>query len=139
MEIIKVLVVALLGFASIMDLKWKKINLIFLLPFVIAGLICSVLYKVVPITYMIGGVAIGVSVLIISLVTKGKIGSGDGVVLMITGMCLGFFDNLFLLLTAAFLSAIVGIFLLLIKKVNRNYEIPFIPFLFVSFVGGLFL
>jgi leader peptidase (prepilin peptidase)/N-methyltransferase len=84
-------------------------------------------------------VAIGVSVLIISLVTKGKIGSGDGVVLMITGMCLGFFDNLFLLLTAAFLSAIVGIFLLLIKKVNRNYEIPFIPFLFVSFVGGLFL
>lgn len=122
-----------------MDLKWKRINLYILIPFLVSGIICNLSYQLFPIASLLGGVAIGVVLLMISFVTRGKIGSGDGVVLMVTGLFLGFYDNLLLLLSATFLSALVGAFILFIKGMNKNYEIPFIPFLLLSFIGGLML
>lgn len=139
MDTIKILVVSLLGIAGIMDIKWKKVNLLVFIPFIVAGILCNLIYKVISPASILGGMAIGILILIISFVTRGKIGSGDGAILIVTGLFLGFFDNLFMLLSAAFLVAIVGAVFLLIKGVNKNYEIPFIPFLFISFIGDLIL
>lgn len=139
MEVVKILVIAMLSITSIMDLRCKKINLFLLIPFLICGIICNLYYQLLPITSLAGGVGIGIVLLIISFVTRGKIGSGDGVILMVTGLFLGFYDNLLLLLSATFLSAIVGAFILCIKGMNKNYEIPFIPFLLISFAGGLLI
>lgn len=139
MEVVKILVIAMLSITSIMDLRCKKINLFLLIPFLMSGIICNLYYQLLPITSLVGGVGIGIVLLIISFVTRGKIGSGDGVILMVTGLFLGFYDNLLLLLSATFLSAIVGAFILCIKGMNKNYEIPFIPFLLISFAGGLLI
>lgn len=139
MEVVKILVIAMLSITSIMDLRCKKINLFLLIPFLMSGIICNLYYQLLPITSLVGGVGIGIVLLIISFVTRGKIGSGDGVILMVTGIFLGFYDNLLLLLSATFLSAIVGAFILCIKGMNKNYEIPFIPFLLISFAGGLLI
>lgn len=139
MDIIKILVAGMLGINGIIDIKFKKINLYLLVPFLIGGILCNIFYNILSFKSLLGGVGIGVGMLIISFVTRGKIGSGDGAILIVTGIYLGFFDNLFLLLMATFLSSITGAVILLIKGVNKNYEIPFIPFLFVSFVGGLLL
>lgn len=139
MEAIKILVIGMLSIMSIMDLKWKRINLYLLIPFLVCGVICNLFYQLLPLASLIGGVAIGIVLLVVSFVTKGKIGSGDGIVLMITGLYLGFYDNLLLLLSATFLSAVVGAFILFIKGMNKNYEIPFIPFLLLSFAGGLLI
>lgn len=139
MVVIKILVLTMLSIMSIMDLKSKRINLYFLIPFLVSGVICNLSYQLVPLTSLIGGVGIGIVLLMISFVTKGKIGSGDGIILMVTGLFLGFYDNLLLLLSATFLSAIVGAFILLKKGMNKKYEIPFIPFLLLSFAGGLII
>lgn len=139
MEIIKILVACMLGIAGVMDMKYKKVNLLLLIPFVVAGILCHLFYNMISPASIVSGMAIGIVILFISYVTRGKIGSGDGVIVIVTGLYLGFYDNLFMLLTATFLAAIVGAILLLLKGVNKNYAIPFIPFLFISFIGDLIL
>lgn len=139
MNTIKILVLCMLGIAGIVDLKWKKINILLIIPFLIAGIICNLKFKFLSFPVILGGMAIGLIMFLVGAITQGKIGYGDGLILIVTGLYLGFFDNLFLLLSATFLAAIIGVLLLLIKRVNKNYEIPFIPFLFLAFLGDLIL
>lgn len=139
MQVIKILVASMLGITGMIDIKWKKINILIVVPFVIAAIICNMKYDLLTLTSILGGMAIGLVMIGIGIITRGKIGIGDGVILMVTGLFLGFFDNLFLLLSATFLSAMIGAVLLLIKGVDKNYELPFIPFLFLSFLGDLIL
>lgn len=139
MVLIKILVASMLGITGIIDFKTKKVNLLMIVPFFILGIICNLKYGVLSPTSIVGGMGIGVILIGIGIITGGKIGSGDGFVLIATGLFLGFYDNLFLVLTATFLVAVSGSILLLIKRVDKNYEIPFIPFLFISFLGDLIL
>ncbi|WP_099467360.1 prepilin peptidase [Konateibacter massiliensis] len=137
MDTIKILVASMLGIAGIMDLVYKRINVLLLFPFIVAGVACNFIYKPLSLLSILGGMTIGLAALLVCFVTREKIGKGDGIVLVVTGLFLGFFDNLFLLMSAAFLAAGVGILLLIGKLVGRNYELPFIPFLFLAFLGGL--
>jgi leader peptidase (prepilin peptidase)/N-methyltransferase len=139
MILIKVLVASMLGISGIIDLKWKKINILLIIPFLVAGIVCNLMYDLLSLASIMGGIGIGIVIIGIGVISRGKIGCGDGVILIATGLFLGFFDNLLLLLSATFLAAILGAILLLIKGVNKNYELPFIPFLFVSFLGDLIL
>jgi leader peptidase (prepilin peptidase)/N-methyltransferase len=88
----------------------------------------------VPIVERIGGVAIGVCVIVISKITGGKIGMGDGILLCITGMGLGFWGNLELFGIALFFAAVVSILLLIFRLADRKKSIPFVPFLFFGYV-----
>ncbi|MFA9376867.1 MAG: prepilin peptidase [Lachnotalea sp.] len=139
MNIIKILVASMLGIAGLVDLKWKKINIMLIMPYLLAGIICNIKYEVLSLVSIMGGIVIGIIVIGIGVITHGKIGCADGIILIATGLFLGFFDNLMLLMTASFLASIIGAVLLLIKGVNKNYELPFIPFLFISFLGDLLL
>jgi len=139
MTLIKILIASMLGICAIVDFKWKKINILLLIPFFIAGILCNMKYQLLSPTCVFAGMGIGIVVLAIGFVTRGRIGSGDGAILIVTGLFLGFYDNLLLLLIATFLAAVIGAILLLFKRVNKNYEIPFIPFLFVTFIGDLMI
>lgn len=139
MELMKILVISLLGITGVIDIKHKKINILLLVPFMIAGIICQVIYHRGSIPSILGGMGIGVVMVAVSMITREKIGSADSLLLIVTGLYLGFFDNLFLFLSASLLSAVFGILLLIIKRVNKNYEIPFIPFLFIAFIGEIML
>jgi len=137
MDVIKILVASMLGISGIIDFKWKKINILLFIPFFLLGIFCNVKYGVISPVSIVAGMGIGILVIGVGMVTQGKIGSGDGVVLIMTGLYLVFYDNLFLLLTATILASVLGALLLLTKRVDKNYEIPFIPFLFLSFLGDL--
>lgn len=86
---------------------------------------------------LIGGLLIGILLLGISYITRQRIGVGDGLLIMILGVYLGFEVIGVVLLYALTLSAIWSVLLLIIKKVNRHYEVAFIPFIFVSYIGVL--
>ncbi len=85
------------------------------------------------------GLATGLVLLLLGKLLKGQIGAGDGIILCITGFCLGFHDNLNLLFYGLTISAFVSLALLLLKRAGRKDTIPFIPFLFLSYLGGIFL
>ena len=87
------------------------------------------------------GVIPGIITLVLSIVTKEKIGLGDGLILICVGclqtikdvLCMIFFSFIFL--------TVVLIFLLAIRRIGRSSRIPFVPFLFlgqlITMYGGI--
>ena len=61
--------------------------------------------------------------------TKEKVGYGDGILLLITGLMVGFNQCFTGLCIGLFFSAIFGVLLLLLHKAQKNSRIPFVPFL----------
>ena len=82
----------------------------------------------------LGGMAVGLVLLIISKLTQGQIGEGDGVTFLITGFSLGFERNSLLLLEALLLSFVWSLFLILMKKINLKTSLPFLPFVMTAFM-----
>lgn len=71
----------------------------------------------------------GLVLIIMAFLLKEKIGYGDGLVMMITGMTMGFYKAVNILCIAFLLSAVCSVILLSIKKADRNTKLPFIPFI----------
>lgn len=82
----------------------------------------------------LGGIAVGGSVIVISLATGGKIGLGDGILLCVTGVGLGFWGNFELFAISLFLAAVISILLLIFRLADRKKSIPFVPFMLVAYL-----
>ncbi len=79
------------------------------------------------------GVAIGIALLIISVLSKGEIGAGDGILFIVSGFVFGFYENGVLLFVSLAFAAIAGGVLIVVKRVGRKYELPFAPFVFAGY------
>jgi len=79
----------------------------------------------------------GILFLIIAFATKEKIGAGDGIVLLCLGM--GYdLEILLVILGVSFTAAaVVSAGLLFLKRANRKTELPFLPFLFLGWIIGI--
>jgi len=79
-----------------------------------------------------GGAFIGVILLILSKMTEGAVGPGDGMLFFITGIYLGFWKNVMLLWGSLLLCSCWGIGLLAVRQIKwtagKRTEIPFLPF-----------
>lgn len=121
------------------DWKEKEISVVLLAA---GGIILPVVFwlagGVSPMSRM-EGLLLGLGLLLLGRVTKGQIGTGDGIILCITGLCLGLKGGLNLLLWGLILAAMASLILLLFKKAGRKDTIPFIPFLFLAYMGGILL
>ncbi len=125
---------------SIYDMKRKEIHIgaTLLTGIVLAAIRVIQFFREGVSMEMVLGVVPGLLVLILSYATHGKIGMGDGFVMMVCGMVLSLSDNLFLLFFALVMSAVTGAVLMVFRRVKRSYTMPFVPFICVSF-GAAFL
>jgi len=136
MEILlKTIIGILLFFCGIQDIRSKKVSLWIVLIGAILVSICAVNMTTLSLIDRFGGLGVGAFVIGISLLTGGKIGMGDGLLLCVTGIGLGFWHNLELFALALLIAAIVSIFLLTFRLADRKKTIPFVPFIFLSFLG----
>jgi leader peptidase (prepilin peptidase)/N-methyltransferase len=83
---------------------------------------------------MAGGMAVGGMLVLASLLSGGKIGIGDGVVLTVSGIYLGLWDNLWLLMLSSFLLVAVAVGVWITKQKDKKDEIPFVPFVFLAYL-----
>lgn len=124
---------------AIQDIKDKKLSvfLIFL------GFTClfpfSFLSNTISIYNRLGGLLLGLFLVAMTYVTRGQIGIGDGLFVMVVGICFGFGISGTMLIYGLVLSALISLYLILLKKGNRDTRIPFIPFLFLGYLGILLL
>lgn len=82
------------------------------------------------------GMLCGVVFLGISAITKEKIGYGDSIVLIILGGYLGIWVFLDMMTLTCILCFIFGIICLIRKKTSLTLTtIPFLPFIFMGFLG----
>lgn len=74
----------------------------------------------------------GMGFLLLSFLTREKVGYGDGWVLLMIGLFSGFFQCFLILLIGLLLESTVAVILLALKKIQRDKEIPFSPFLLLG-------
>lgn len=134
----KVIVLGLLGICSLEDIKCKRLTVMYILMFGIGGLILHLFAPVCSIYSILWGMFLGIGMMLLSFVTCGSIGMGDGILLVVTGVYLGGYGNLELFMTGLLLSALWSLGLLVLKKKKRKEEIAFVPFLLLSYFIMLF-
>ncbi|HEX3022131.1 MAG TPA: prepilin peptidase [Lachnospiraceae bacterium] len=119
---------------AVIDMKERKIPCVVLSISFLVALLSTVLVKHGITTEQLCGMTIGFLFILISLVTRGQLGIGDGITLVITGVVIGFWDNLLMVLYALFAAGITAIILIVFKRSNRKERIPFLPFLLLGYI-----
>ena len=80
------------------------------------------------------GLATGLAVLCVSLITREKIGKGDALLLCITGAFLGVYDNAVLIAMAFMLIICYSLTMLARGRLNKSSRVPFAPFVFAGYL-----
>lgn len=74
----------------------------------------------------------GAGFFLLSFLTKEKVGYGDGWVLLMIGLFTDVYRCFLILLVGLMAESAAAVVLLAVGKVNRDREIPFLPFLFLG-------
>lgn len=127
----KILILFYLLTASFFDIKYKKFPLLLTILFII---LCSIIFTADN-SFKLNFFAFlpGMFLFLIRRFSQLALGLGDCVLLTSLGLLLNLFDILYLLSVALFFTSIIGIFLF-VKNRNTKQELPFIPFLFLSYL-----
>lgn len=136
---IQVLVCLFLGWNSILDWKKREISLVSLLVFGTMGMVFRICQEEQNWGEVLGGIGVGLGLLGLTVITKEGIGLGDGLLMCVTGVWLGWTENLKLLTVGLLLCAAFAGAGLALHKIKKEERLPFVPFLFLAYVGGIFL
>lgn len=74
----------------------------------------------------------GVAFWLLSFITDGKVGYGDGWMLTMIGLFTGLWKCFLILMIGLISSSLVVLILLAARRVSRNYQLPFAPFLLLG-------
>lgn len=132
----EILVLTFLGVNAWMDLKKKQVSLAVIGIFSAAGLIWAICTGKISWQFFIPAV-IGTFFLLISIMTKGALGMGDGWIMMALGTVLNVEEFLLMLFAGMLCCAVWAGILLIVFRKGKNTEIPFVPFLLLGYIGGV--
>ncbi len=121
---------------SIEDILKKSIPVLLLaagILFIPAGLLTEGAECFSPADNILGVIP-GAVLLIISFVSRGQIGIGDGVLVAITGASLGLEAVVRILTAALILIMLFSGGMLVFGKFKRKSTLPFIPFIFAGYL-----
>lgn len=130
----RVLELALLGICSWEDVKGRQIRQCWLIAFGIEAVLVSMVFGSRSALSLVAGLLPGCVLLLLSWLSRGGVGEGDGLLLMLLGLSLGVGKTLAIFYIAAILSAGYAMFLVVCKKKSRKYAMAFVPFLLVAYV-----
>lgn len=124
---------------SVIDIKSKKVLL--WMPFLTGslGLLYQIYSRQVKLPEMGMVFAILFFMALISKITKEAIGMGDVWVIGSIFMVLGFPEGAECIFFAFVFAGLYSGILLSVKKRGRKKTFPFIPFLFLGFIGGTYI
>lgn len=121
------------------DIRRRQINVIFLLALSIFIFLCHLILGSRSLFDIAAGASVGAFLLLLSAVTKGRIGVGDGLLfLLVIGPAAGFVATLQVLFLATLLSGLSAALLLAgrrILKKEQAEEVPFVPFVLAAFIA----
>ena len=139
MSSVKICMTVLLGINTWTDIRKKEICLPVLFIFLVGGILWRIRQGLLWPAGIIS-MGIGVFIILIALISGGMVGFGDGLLILTMGSVRGSrrtgegSSGGALLLCGIY----SGIEYLMLKK-SRSEEIPFVPFLLIGYLGGIFL
>lgn len=134
----EICILGFLGLNTWTDIRRKEISLVAAAVFAAGSLIWTACTGRISTSFFIP-VGISAFFLVVSIVTKGALGMGDGWLMMALGIAMETEEFLVMLLIGLGCSAIWAGILLVILHKGRKAEIPFVPFLFLGYIGGVLL
>lgn len=132
--ILNIVLLGVLLVAAYRDYREKKVYVNGILLMCIIGVVLRFMTGTFFAADILCGAGVGLVVLVIARLSREAVGIGDGVVLLMTGIFLGFWRNLELLFTALLLAGAAAVFFLLVKRKEKTYRLPFVPFLAAAFL-----
>ena len=134
MNNVKVVVLGiLLCICAAEDMYCKKLHLALLAAYGVAGFIIYMMDGTMRPLDLVGGMGIGLVLVVLSYLSKGAVGLGDGILCVVTGIYLGAVGNMLLLLIALMIVGLWALISISILKRNKKYEIPFAPMVLVAY------
>lgn len=118
---------------GIYDIRLKKIPIVATLIWGLCGATIVIIGCREELLNYVFAIVPGMIMLLVSWITKQSVGYGDGVVLLILGIYVGWQSILAIYMLSVLIAGISGIILMLFFHKNKNYEIPFVPYLAISF------
>ena len=129
----------LLGASAIMDLRKKEIPLVYLVSMSLAAVCECIFCREVALWLRLAGCLVGILFLVAGRFTKEAIGYGDGWMIAILGLQLGLRRQFEVLLFASLLSGVVALLYLWKRGWKRTGGIPFVPYLWIVYVGAMWI
>ncbi len=77
--------------------------------------------------------------LLVSFLSREKVGYGDGLLLVVVGLFTGFYRCMVMVSIGLLLLSVTALVLLVLHKVHRNSKLPFVPFLAAGMGVGFFV
>lgn len=125
--LIQLVLVTILVWATITDLKVKKVPNKFTIIGLVVVMILRIISGVDLLSFIIGGVGSFGVLLLFLVLSRGKMGGADVKLYALIGLALGFPNAMASLMYASFVGVIVNIPMLVGKK--EPAQIPFVPFI----------
>lgn len=123
-----------LAVCAVFDGLYKRIPL----AVVWLGMLTAICFQIYGVMGETGIIAAAVSLIpgaaffLLSFFSREKVGYGDGWVLLMIGLFLGLYRCFLILLAGLVMESAVAIVLLAFRKMQRDKEIPFSPFLLLG-------
>lgn len=124
----------LLFAAGIIDIRKKQISRGFILVLLLVCLAAAQLKEDFGVFDALGGMAIGLCALGISMMSREQIGRGDGFVIAAVGLVLGAYRCLAVVCAASLMMFAAAVVVLIFKKGNWRTRLPFLPAIFVGYL-----
>ena len=124
--------------AAFSDIRARHLHRWFLAIGVIPAVLLRIGMGSMGLADTLGGIAVGVFFLAASILSGGRLGKADGVLLLYLGAALGFTCAASLAVLAFLLSALVMAVLLVMKKITMKGSLPFVPFLLAAYTAVMF-
>lgn len=130
-----------LGINTLTDMKNRTVHVAIIVLFGILGMTMFFCGEKRDILSLAGGVMAGVFLMLFSILTRGAVGFGDGLVVSVAGIWLGGAKTILILMGGFLLVTATGMIGICLRKMNGKSELPFVPFFALSYLlfymGGL--
>lgn len=130
-----VVITIFLILSTLLDLRKKEVNISLCVGVALLGLIYEIFISKAELLSVILGIIPGIFLILTSMATNEEIGKGDAAILCTIGIYLGLKKSILVLIYALFMTVIIGGILLIIRKKNKKYKIPFVPFILFSYIA----
>ena len=138
-EIMQMGMMMTLAAVAVWDILYRKFRVGVLLLILFLAIGCKLLAGNMVIVDMIAGMVVGCGFLLISKLTNEAFGYADSLMILTLGIFMGVWELFLLLILAFSLAAIFAGAGMLLKKFSKDFSIPFIPFLAVSYAGVMMI
>lgn len=141
-SVIKILLILFLGACAVFDIRKKEVPINLILTGIVfsSGInIWQIYDRNITIADAGAALVVGVFMIGVSFCTRERIGYGDGLILIVSGLMIGFYQCFLGLCISLVFSSVCALFLLMTHKAGKDSGLPFVPFLTVGMGVSFFV